>query len=321
MSAPQLIGGSALRRLASHTELRELMRATLAARQDEDDTGPQRFAFGPANGPQVGVMPGAGRLGLGLKAVALAPGLGHEGLYLRFNPNSGALTHLIEASTLTALRTAAASAAATEALHAPQSLRSVLILGSGAQAVEHARAFRELAPQARIRMVGRNAQSLRRLRNLLTPAEMLHLTLLRREELPFLEADVLITCTSSPEALFRAGEVRILRHVVAVGSCQPTQRELPGALVAACDRFVDSLPQARREAGDLLLARDEGFIGTNSLASEIGPLLRAATRTMRTRPTLFKSLGLAIEDTALAEFAVARLEAREAHRSIATDIA
>jgi ornithine cyclodeaminase len=222
-----------------------------------------------------------------LKEIVIAPGNpargldSHQGAVLLHDGETGELRALLNASVVTEIRTAAVSAVATRAL-ARTDARVVAILGGGVQARSHAEAMRAVLPAAEIRTWTRADGG--------TPEEVLR------------GADVVCTCTSAREPILERGWLAEGAHVNAVGSSVPVARELDTATVAEATLVVDRRESALNEAGDLLLA---GF-GEERIAAELGEVL-AGEHPGRTRDdelTVFKSLGLGVEDLATAELVV-----------------
>ncbi len=238
----------------------------------------------------LGLMPafrGGDRSAWSLKEIVIAPrnparGLdAHQGAVLLHDGETGELRAVLNASAITEIRTAAVSAVATRALARPGS-RVVTILGGGVQAGSHVRAMRSVIPAAEIRTWKRADGG--------TPEEALR------------DADVVCTCTSAREPILRREWLGPGAHVNAVGSSVPTARELDTETVAAATLFVDRRESALNEAGDLLLA---GF-GEERIAAELGEVLTGAHpgRSDAGELTVFKSLGLGVEDLAAAELVV-----------------
>ena len=238
----------------------------------------------------MGLMPafrGGERPAWSLKEIVIAPGNpargldAHQGAVLLHDGETGQLRALLNASAITEIRTAAVSAVATRALARPHA-RVVAILGGGVQARSHDEAIRTVLPDAEIRVWTRRDGG--------TPEEVLR------------EADVVCTCTSAREPILEHGWLKPGAHVNAVGSSVPTARELDAATVAASTLFVDRRESALHEAGDLLLA---GF-GAERIAAELGEVLvgEHSGRSDAEELTVFKSLGLGVEDLAAAELVV-----------------
>ncbi len=238
----------------------------------------------------MGMMPayrGGERPAWSLKEIVIAPGNpargldAHQGAVLLHDGETGQLRALLNASAITEIRTAAVSAVATRAL-ARSGASAVAILGGGVQARSHAEAMRAVLPDAEIRTWARQDGG--------TPEQVLR------------EADVVCTCTSAREPILRREWLAPGAHVNAVGSSVPTARELDTDTVAAATLVVDRRESALNEAGDLLLA---GF-GEERIAAELGEVLAGMHpgRTHTDELTVFKSLGLGVEDLAAAELVV-----------------
>ena len=268
--------------------------------------------FMPAAVPALG--------GLGLKIVSVYPTNAARGL-----PTIQALVALLDAETgrplalldgtfLTALRTGAVSGKATELL-ARADAETLLCIGAGAQAFTQVWAVCTARPSlARVLIHSRSSQSAERLVARL------------REELPevgaraavapalreaVLAADIICTATSSPAPVFDDADVRPGTHINAIGAYTPAMREIPAATVRRARVVVDAIDAALSEAGDLIAPLREGLIVRAHLETELGQVV-SGERVGRSRPdeiTLFKSVGNAVQDIAVARFAVERAEA------------
>jgi len=261
----------------------------------------QRFQLKPSVGtPLMGLMPvfGGGSAPVWcLKDVLVAPanparGLdSHQGAILVHDGETGELLALVDATAVTAIRTAAASAVATLALAAPD-IRKVAILGAGTQARAHVEAMRLILPEATISIWARSRERARQL------AQELRLEAADSVEAAVTDADVVCTLTASREPLLERGWLKPGCHINAVGASAPTARELGDDIIAAAELFVDSKAQAMTECGEILIPLAEGQIGPEHVRAELGEVLIGA-RTGRSGPgalTVFKSLGLAVED-------------------------
>ena len=266
-----------------------------------------------------GVMPA--RLGepaaLGLKAIGVFPGNegsqldSHQGLVILFSTETGSPIAVLDASSITAIRTAAVSGVATRIL-AREEAGDLALLGTGVQARSHLAAMQAVRRLRRVRAFGPNPE---RLRSFVTWArERLGVTV---EPMPaagdaVTGADLICTVSASPTPVVEAGWVRDGAHINAVGSSIPTARELDTATVVRARLFVDRLESARAEAGDFLIPRQEGAIGDGHILGELGDLLlgRMVGRTGPSELTIFKSLGIAIEDLAAAHHVLQKAEAQ-----------
>ena len=264
---------------------------------------PLRFLTRPPNAESLmGFMP-AHRSGEGsvwsLKEIVIAagnPGRGldaHQGAVLLHDGETGELRALLNASPITEIRTAAVSAVATRALARPDA-RVVAILGAGVQARSHAEAMSAVLDDAEIRTWSRADGG--------TPEDVLR------------GADVVCTCTSAFEPILRRDWLGAGTHVNAVGSSIPTTRELDTETMVAASLFVDRRESTLNESGDLLLAG----LGEEHIRAELGEVLAGAHpgRADDGELTVFKSLGLAVEDLAAAELIVRK--ARE--QGIGTEV-
>jgi ornithine cyclodeaminase/alanine dehydrogenase-like protein (mu-crystallin family) len=261
-----------------------------------------------------GLMPGyrgGERSAFALKAVVIAPGNpsrgldAHQGAVLLSNGETGELDAVLDASAFTAIRTAAVSAVATRAL-ARDDARTLAIIGAGAQARAHLAAMGLVRPFERTLVWSRTPEHARRL------AEETGAEPADSAETAVREADVIVTVTSSREPVLRREWIADGTHINAVGASIPTARELDTATVAEAAFFVDRRESTENESGDYLVPLREQAIGPEHIRAELGEVLIGAHpgRSSAHEITIFKSLGLAIEDLAAAQHVVRR--AREA---------
>ena len=253
----------------------------------------------PGEDTLLAMMPahrGGDRPLYGLKTIALAPdnparGLDpHQGTVSLFDGATGQTVAIMNATPITAIRTAACSALATRTL-ARDDGRVLAIIGTGHQGQAHERVLPAVLPFDRVLLAGRE-----------TAEEAVR------------EADVVVTATSSEEPVLRREWLKEGAHINAVGACFPHTRELDSATVAASTFFVDRRESAENESGDYLIPLAEGAIGDRHIAAELGDVLTGANpgRTSAEEITVFESLGLAVEDLFAAEYLV--LRARESGR-------
>lgn len=242
-----------------------------------------------------------------LKTVCIVPdnpsrGLDpHQGAVTLFDGVTGQVRAVMNASPITAIRTAACSAVATRLL-ARDDASELAIIGAGHQAHAHIEAMRAVRSFERIRIASRSPEHAKRLAAEVGAAEATTV------EEAVRRADVIVTVTNSAEPVFRREWLKPGAHVNAVGACFPTTRELDAATVADSTFFVDRRESAENESGDYRLALAEGAIAVGHIAAELGELLTGAHpgRTSQDEITVFESLGLAVEDLAAAEYLVRR---------------
>ena len=260
---------------------------------------------------------------LGMKSVTFFPGNAggahatHLATVLLLDPTHGGLLAILDGRLVTEMRTAAVTAVSVDVLARTDACH-LAILGSGVQARSHLRALALVRELASVRVWSRTAAHAERFvremeREVRCP---LRAAATVREAMG--GADVVVTVTSAREPVVDAAWLEPGMHLCAVGSSAPDMRELDAASVARCRVFVDSRASAAAEAGDLILARREGRIDENHVIAELGEVVGGAPgRRAADEITLFKSLGLAVEDVATARLAVER--AREL--GIGTDVA
>ncbi len=247
-----------------------------------------------------------------LKAVCIMPGNpasgldAHQGLVTLFDGSSGIPTAILDASAITEIRTAAVTAVATSVL-ARRDARTLAILGAGTQARAHLEALMQVREFEQVRVYAPTEAHAHALVEQAgdAPGE---LTVAVSAEQSLRDADVVVTATSSREPVLRHDWLKPGAHLNAVGASSPQAREIDTATVAASALFCDSRESLRNEAGEFQLAIQEGLIaGDQHVRAELGEVL-AGTAPGRRGPgelTLFRSLGLAVEDLAAAESAVA----------------
>jgi ornithine cyclodeaminase len=254
---------------------------------------------------------------LGTKLVSvyhsnLAQGLpSHLATIVLFDPDTGALRALLDGRYITEARTAAASAAATKHL-AREDARVLAVFGAGVQARSHIDALVRVRPIAEIRIWGRDPAHVDRLIDELMPHVRARMTRATTARDAARDADVIALVTASPEPVLFRDWVKAGTHINAVGACRPNQREMDTALVKSARLFVDSRVGALAEAGDIVIPITERAIDESHIAGEIGDVCggRVAGRRDAAEITIFKSLGIAVEDVAAAHLAFERASAR-----------
>ena len=248
---------------------------------------------------------------LGIKLLGIFPGNpargedAHQGAVLLLDPETGAARAVVNATPITAVRTAAVSALATRALARPDAT-TLAVLGTGVQARWHVRAIATERALTSVRLHGRDPH-----RTAEVAAELTAETGVPVEAAPNARdavdgAGIVVTATTSRTPVLEHGWLAAGTHVNAVGACLPADRELPTATVAAARFVVDRRESALAEAGDFRLAAAEAGLAPEHIAAELGEVL-AGTVPGRTDPdqlTVFESLGLAVEDLAAARYVV-----------------
>lgn len=245
----------------------------------------------------------------GLKTVCVFPGnpaMGkdaHQGAVLLFSAETGELRALMNASAITAIRTAAVSGVATDLL-AREDASELAIIGAGVQARTHLLALAQVRAIKRCRIASRTIEHATQLAEEMQERVPFPLEPVGDAEKAVRNADVIATVTNSKEPVVRREWLSPGVHLNVVGSSTPFAREVDTATMAASLLFVDRRESTLNEAGDYLLAAREGAIGPDHICAEIGEVLNGENpgRTSSDEITLFKSLGLAIEDLASANY-------------------
>jgi ornithine cyclodeaminase/alanine dehydrogenase-like protein (mu-crystallin family) len=314
-----ILGHDEVSRLLPMEECIEVMEEALAALARGEMFFPLRFVVRPPDSAGfMGLMPsyrGGERPAFGLKAINVIPdnprlrGLdAHQGGVVLSDGESGEPLAFLNASAITEIRTAAVSAVATRALARPD-VRELAVLGAGVQARSHLEAMAALGRFERARVWSRTADHASKLAQEADapfPVEAVG-----SAEEAVRGADVIVTATAATEPVLSREWVADGAHINAVGACLPHIRELDSQTVADSAFFTDRRESAEAEAGDYVLALQEGAIGPGHIRAELGEVVAgmAAGRTNGDEITIFESLGIAIEDLAAADHVVRRARA------------
>lgn len=227
----------------------------------------------------------------------------HQGSVMLFSAETGELQAMMNASAVTAIRTAAVSGVATDLL-AREDAHELAIAGAGVQARTHLAAMSCVRSIERCRIASRTIEHARQLVDEMSDRFPFPLAAVETIEQALADADLIVTATNAKEPVFKREWISPGVHLNVVGSSSPKSREVDTATMAAAALFVDRRESTLNEAGDYLFAASEGAIGPDHIRAELGELLTGSKRG-RTSPdeiTLFKSLGLAVEDLAAAAY-------------------
>lgn len=291
------------------SECIDAMAEVLATVARGDATLPLRSMLFLPDSPNIfALMPA--RLGappcVGVKVITVFPGNhaagldSHQGAVLLFDTEHGRLLAVLDATSITAIRTAAVSAVATRLL-AREGADSLALLGAGVQARTHLEAIRLVRPVRDVRIWSRTRASAERLAAEARDRWGIEATVAATAADAVRDAAIVCTVTSSREPVLRGEWLSPGAHVNAVGTATRTARELDTAAVVRARLFVDRRESALAEPGDIIVPLAEGAIAPDHIVAEIGELLLGAPgRRSDDEITLFKSLGLAVEDLAAA---------------------
>jgi ornithine cyclodeaminase/alanine dehydrogenase-like protein (mu-crystallin family) len=248
----------------------------------------------------LGVMPAIAEATMGAKLVSFYPGNAasgaatHHAIIVLLRTDNGEPLAVMDGRLITEMRTAAVSAVATDRL-ARRDARILALLGSGVQAAAHLEALRRVRDFAEIRVWSRTPAHALRF------AEQHGVRAVAAEE-AVREADVVVTATSAVEPILEGAWLKAGAHVDAVGSPRPNWRELDDRAMANIV-VVDSRAAVMRESGDVILSRAK-------IAAELGEILAGAASVPADATTIFKSVGIAIEDIAAAQLVYERATER-----------
>ena len=284
-----------------------LMRRAMTAFSNGETRQLLRAIIPLAEGRAFGVMPGA--LGeasaFGAKLVSVFPEnfargrQSHQGVVVLFDGESGAPVCVAHAGEITAIRTAAASAAATDALARPEAHR-LAILGYGEQAATHARALAHVRPLSAIIVWGRSPERAAAFAARMAAELGLPVSSAADVEAAVAQADIVCTVTPSREPVLEGRWVAPGTHVNVVGSSYAGPVEIDVDLVARARFVADSREGVLAQGAEFLAAIAAGRVGEDHLVAEIGEVFagRVAGRRSPDEVTLYKSLGHVVQDLA-----------------------
>jgi len=231
----------------------------------------------------------------------------HQGSVMLFSGETGELQAVMNASAITAIRTAAVSGVATQLL-AREDACELAIIGSGVQAREHIEAMACARSIKVARVASFNFANAQKFAAEFSPRYAFPIEAVGSVEEAVRGADLIVTATTAAEPILKREWILAGAHLNVVGSSIPTTREVDSATMGAASLFVDRRESTINEGGDYLFALRDGTIGPDHIKAEIGEVLTGAKpgRSSAEEITLFKSLGLAIEDLASAGYLYAK---------------
>jgi ornithine cyclodeaminase len=305
-----IISHSQVRELLPMKDCMEVVGEALSNLAKGEGVQPLRAGFvRPDRQGLMAWMPGslaAGRpFGIKVLSVVENPGeLGvdsHQGAVMIFDPATGSPLALCEAGAITALRTAAVSALATDKL-ARHDATTLAVLGAGTQARSHIEAMLIVRPIEHIRMWSRTPATTERVAAELTELHGVTIEVADDAASAVADADIVCTTTSAREPVLFVETLEPGMHINAVGASIPSWREIDPGVLPLATLFTDRRESLQNEAGEFIQAIDDGLVEPGLVVPEIGELLNGdhPGRTSETEITLFRSLGLAVEDIASA---------------------
>jgi ornithine cyclodeaminase/alanine dehydrogenase-like protein (mu-crystallin family) len=308
---PLLLTEDQIRRVLPLDDLIATMESALGRFSAGEVQQPVRtvLSVGPTNG-FFGVMPAfAPPSALGCKLVTLFKGntaLGlptHLATIVLLDPETGAMQALLDGRYITEARTAAVSAVSARHLANPEA-GTLAILGSGVQARSHLETLPFVRPVRTVRVWSPTAANRERFARE-APVDGPEVTAVPTAAEAVRDANLIVLATSASTPVVESSWIAEGAHIMAVGACRPNEREMDPALIARARLFVDSRAGALVESGDIVLGMRDGRFKPEHIAGELGEVVlgRVSGRESSGDITIFKSLGMAVEDVAAADLA------------------
>jgi alanine dehydrogenase len=231
----------------------------------------------------------------------------HLATILLLDPETGALQAMLDGRYITEARTAAVSAVSTRFLGRADA-STMAIIGSGVQARSHLEAYQHVRQLKEVRIWSPREQSRQQFVNDMSPHVSIPVIAAGTAEAAVRGADLIVLVTSSPTPVIDDAWVSAGAHVVCVGACRPSQREMPPQLVKRSLLYVDSRDAAVLESGDIVMNIADGLFDASHIRGEIGEVVlgRIGGRKSDDDITVFKSLGMAVEDVVAADLVFRR---------------
>jgi ornithine cyclodeaminase/alanine dehydrogenase-like protein (mu-crystallin family) len=230
----------------------------------------------------------------------------HLATIVLLDPETGALVALLDGRYITESRTAAVSALSSRLL-ARKTASSLAVIGSGVQARSHLRALTHVHQIRHVAVWSPNADHRRKYASEAAAPTGCRVIAVDHAGEAVVGADLIVIATSSHVPVIESGWVKPGAHIMAVGAFRPTMREIDPVLTARARLFVDSRESALAESGDVVMCINEGRFGPGHIVAELGEVVDGASgRRNDTEVTIFKSLGLAVEDVTAADLAYRR---------------
>jgi len=246
---------------------------------------------------------------MGIKVVSVFPGNydtefdSHQGGVMLFETTNGRPLALVDGSAITAIRTAAVSAVATDLL-ARKDAGDLAILGSGTQARHHLEALLQVRKIRRVRVWSLPLEHAQQFADSAGEKHHLDIEVMSTAEKAVDGADIICTLTPASKPILKGAWIAKGAHINAVGSCTPVAREIDTDTVVRSRLYVDHRESTLHEAGDFIIPRNEGAVGDDHILGEIGNLLLGEVdgRTGDDEITLFEALGLGVEDLSVVRY-------------------
>ena len=303
---PPFIGREEVAALLPMKECIDLMESSFLALANGECLQPLRsIMWLPDKTGLLGMMPGyaAGPGVMGIKLITVFHANkdsgypSHQGIVALFDAKHGQPLMMFDATEITAIRTAAVSALATRVLSRENSER-LAIIGAGEQAQRHVESILLVRKIKEITIWNRNEVNARALSNKITARRSINIQVTKTAQQAIEGAEIICTVTASRQPLVMGDWISNGSHINAVGSSTPFSRELDTTAVVRGTLFTDRYESIFKESGDFLIPKEEGAITDAHVKAELGEVLSGSKKGRQSdqQITIFKSLGLAVED-------------------------
>ncbi|MBQ9309071.1 MAG: ornithine cyclodeaminase family protein, partial [Clostridia bacterium] len=304
-----------VRSLLSAGEGVEIMRKALQGLEEGQYAMPPRLITHMPNTAVFGFMPAWCGGYYGAKVItAYAPNAGtqypsHIGYVMLFESEHSTVAGLVDATSVTEIRTGCVSAVATDVL-ARKDARTLALIGAGAQARSHLSAILAVRPITSVTVYDLRPEAAETFAREAREKYGLEVTLAEDVRSCVREADIICTLTPAKEAYLTLDMVKPGTHINAVGTYTPSTREVASDLIAASRLYADQVEAMKRESGEYLVPLKEGLIGEDHIVGSVGEVLlgRKSGRSNDTEITVFDALGLAVEDVATAVYVLEKAQ-------------
>lgn len=303
-----IVESQQVREILTPEKCMQAMKEAFIALEKGECTMPLRSIHVLPNTAKFGFMPAYLGDYFGAKVIsAYAPNMGtqypsHIGYVMLFEGEHSTVAALVEAGSITEIRTGAASAVATEIL-ARKDAHTLALIGAGAQARSHLAAIRLVRDIQQITVYDLNENASKKFAEEAQNLYGIPVTIASGVAEAVKDADIICTLCPAKEAYLTRDMVKPGAHINAVGTFTPATREVASDLVAASRMYSDYTESTRKESGEYLVPLQEGHIGEDHILGSVGELLlgKAEGRVSDADITIFDALGLAVEDVASAK--------------------
>ncbi|MBQ9307080.1 MAG: ornithine cyclodeaminase family protein [Clostridia bacterium] len=304
-----------VRSLLSAGEGVEIMRKALQGLEEGQYAMPPRLITHMPNTAVFGFMPAWCGGYYGAKVItAYAPNAGtqypsHIGYVMLFESEHSTVAGLVDATSVTEIRTGCVSAVATDVL-ARKDAHTLALIGAGAQARSHLSAILSVRPITSVTVYDLRPEAAEAFAQEAEEKYGLKVSIAQDVRSCVREADIICTLTPAKEAYLTLDMVKPGTHINAVGTFTPSTREVASDLIAASRLYADQVEAMKRESGEYLIPLNEGLIGEDHIVGSVGEVLlgRKCGRGNDTEITLFDALGLAVEDVATAVYVLEKAQ-------------